>query len=93
MIQREDFEWGVQLTTHPFEGDGVLGSLTIRGEIGLPREKKRPTVKITFTGAPTSTPLGIVEAQAWAAAMNALVLESQSVASGMVQATKTKRKK
>jgi hypothetical protein len=90
MIERNVFDWGVELLTAPFEGDARLGLLTIRSEIHVPHPVRGPTVKITFTGAISSQPLDLIAAQTWAAAMNAMVLESKSVLSEMKPKTRKK---
>jgi len=95
MIERNEFNWGIELSTVPFEGGSRLGSLAIRSEIHVPHPKRGPTVKITFTGAIASQPLDLIAAQTWASAMNAMVLETKSVLSEMKSAMpkKAHRKK
>jgi hypothetical protein len=88
MIERRGFDWGIELTTTPFAEDARLGSLQIRAEVHVPHPNRGPTVKITFSGAITSRPLDLVAAQTWASAMNAMVLESQSILAEMRSAHK-----
>jgi hypothetical protein len=93
MIDREVFDWGVQLTTRPFADVEKLSTLTIRSEVSLPNDK-RGTVKITFSGVSGSHPLKLVEAQAWATALNAIIMESQRVLTEMKSGdAKSKRRK
>jgi len=93
MIDREMFDWGVQLTTRPFAEVEMLSTLAIRSEVSL-QKGKRGTVKITFSGVSGSHPLNLVEAQTWAAALNAVILESQRALTEMRSGSaKAKRKK
>ena len=87
-VPRAVYDWGIELTIQPFEGDATLGALAVRAEINLPRENRRPAVRVTFTGATTSTPLTLVQAQTWASALNAIIVEARTV---MAEMAKRKR--
>jgi hypothetical protein len=90
MIEREEFDWGVQLTTQPFAEIEVVSMLTIRAEVSQPKG----AAKITFSGVSGSRPLKLSEAQEWASALNAMVQECQRVAIEMKAANdKPKRAK
>jgi hypothetical protein len=94
MIDRQVYDWGVALTTRPFAGlEPPLGALTIRSEITKPRPKRGSIVKISFTGVAGSNPLKLVEAQTWASAMNAIVMETQKEISEMKEGDEGKSRK
>jgi hypothetical protein len=84
-IPRTVYDWGIELTTMPFEGDAALGALAVRAEIDLPRGDRRSAVRITFAGSTTSTPLTLVQAQTWVSALNAIIAESRTVMAEMVK--------
>jgi hypothetical protein len=79
LIQRQVFDWGVQLTARPFEGSPSLGGMAIYSEIDLPRPNRGSTVKITFTAALISEPLRLLDAQAWQRALDAIIQETRNV--------------
>jgi hypothetical protein len=95
MIEREDFDWGVCLTTRPFVG-GLHQALAIRVEIGHYKHNRGADTRITFSGANSTAPLRIVDAQTWNTAMTAIINETRLVvaqmkADAMKDATKKKR--
>jgi hypothetical protein len=87
-IERQEFEWGVQLTAKPFEGDKTLGGMSIYSEITLPRPNRGCIVKITFSAALISAPLGLQDAQIWENAMSAILAETRTVVAEMKAAAK-----
>jgi len=92
MIDRETFDWGVQLTTRPFAEVARLSTLAIRSEVGLQQGRRR-IVKITFSGVTGSHSLRLVEAQVWAVALSAIISESQRVLTEMKLASGTSKRK
>jgi hypothetical protein len=89
MIQREEFDWGVQLTVNPLSGTKTL---EIRAEISVPKGTRGSQIKIIFNGVTFADPLKLVEAQTWVEAMTALMAEARSVAASMKTAAKPKKK-
>jgi len=88
MIQREVYDWGVQLSCKPFSG---AKTLEIRAEVSLPKASRGSDVKISFSGVTFADPLKLVEAQTWVEAMTALINEARSVVSEM-KAARPKKK-
>ena len=88
MIQREVYDWGVQLSCKPFSG---AKTLEIRVEVSLPKASRGSDVKISFSGVTFADPLKLVEAQTWVEAMTALINEARSVVSEM-KAARPKKK-
>ncbi len=76
-VERENLDWGVRLTTQPFTGANA--SLTIKAEIAPWRPTIGSPVRITFTGTSASSPLRLLDAQAWNEAMTALITETRKV--------------
>ena len=89
MIQREEFDWGVQLTVNPLSGTKTL---EIRAEISVPKGTRGSQIRISFSGVTFADPLNLVEAQTWGEAMTALLAEARSVAAQMKTASKPKKK-
>jgi hypothetical protein len=56
MIERENFDWGIRLTAHPFK-DGDHSDLMIQADIGPYKHNRGSDVRITFTGVPAAAPL------------------------------------
>lgn len=83
LIQLQEFDWGVQLTAHPFEGDKSLGGMAIFAEINLPRPNRGCIVKITFSAALSTAPMGLQDAQIWENALSAMISEARSVVAEM----------
>lgn len=83
LIQRESFEWGVQLTARPFEGDAALGSMAIHSDIMLPKPNRGCITKITWSPATITSPLKPVDAQAWQNALAAILQETRTVVAEM----------
>jgi len=88
VIEREVFDWGVRLTAYPFQGM-ANDALAIRSEIGLHRPGRGCDIRITFPGVSLQNPLRLLDAQAWAEAMNAVVAESRAVQAEMRTASKS----
>ncbi len=78
VIEREVFDWGVRLTARPFSGV-EHEALTIRSEIGLHRPGRGCEIRIMFPGVSLQNPLKLLDAQAWAEAMNAVIAETRAV--------------
>ena len=85
MVQREVFDWGVQLTVKPFSDK----ALEIRAEIVLPKATRGADAKISFNGVTFAEPFKLIEAQTWVEAMSALIQEVRGVTSEMKNAAKT----
>jgi hypothetical protein len=85
MVEREVFDWGVQLTVKPFPGTRTL---EIRAEIMLPKATRGADVKISFNGVTFAEPLKLIEAQTWCEAMTALIQETRGVVAEMKNAAK-----
>jgi len=91
-VEREVFDWGVQLSTRPFTGANA--ALTIKSEIAVWKPGKGSEVRITFTGTSTLSPLRLLDAQTWNEALSAIIAETRSVAADMkAEAAKARPKK
>jgi len=91
MIERETFDWGVRLLSHPF-ADGDRPDLVIQADIGPYKHNRGSDVRITFPGVPSATPLRLGDAQIWYEAMHAIVSEARTVI-GQMKAAKPKAAK
>ena len=85
MIEREEHDWGVQLTVKPFSG---VRTLEIRAEITLPKATRGADAKISFSGVTFAEPLKVIEAQTWVEAMTALIQEVRGVTAEMKHTAK-----
>ena len=90
-VERENLDWGVRLTTQPFTGANA--SLTIKAEIAPWRPTIGSPVRITFTGTSASSPLRLLDAQAWNEGMSAILAETRNVLASMKEGAKTGKKK
>lgn len=93
MIDREQHDWGVELTVHPFAGQGDLGSLFIRAQIGNYRPNRGCETKVTFSGVITMTPLSLAQAQTWTSAMQVLTQEAWKIVSQLKERAKQANEK
>lgn len=87
-IQRQVFDWGVQLITRPFEGDKSLGGMLISVEINLPRPNRGCIVKVIFSAALTTASLTLQDTQAWQNALSGITDEARAIVSEMKAAAK-----
>ncbi len=94
MIEREALEWGVRLTAHPFKGTKNQ-ALVIRSEVGLYKAGRGYEVRITFSAALLQSPLRLLDAQTWCAALTAIIADTRVVQTetrtAANDASKTKR--
>jgi len=89
VIAREDFDWGVRLTARPFQGT-ENAALVITSEIRSYRARRGCEVLITFPAASTQTPLRLLAAQAWHAALGAIIVDTRAVQTEMRLAAEKK---
>ena len=80
-VEREVFDWGVRLSTHPFTGANA--ALAIKSEIATWKPGKGSEVRITFSGTSMVSPLRLLDAQTWNEALSAIIAETRSVAADM----------
>jgi len=80
LIDREEFGWGVRLTAAPFRAT-IGHDLTIRSEIRNYRAGRGAEVYITFPAASLKTPLRLLDAQTWHAALGAIIDGTRAVQS------------
>jgi hypothetical protein len=91
-VEREVFDWGVQLTACPFTGANA--PLTIKSEIATWKSGKGSEVRITFAGVSMTSPLRLLDAQAWNEALSAIIAETRRVIADMkAEAAKSGAKK
>lgn len=79
MIERSDFDWGVQLEVRPFAGVADLASLKMVAEIMYPRPSRGREVRISFSGVSATNALNVVQAQTWTSALNTLLIEAHEI--------------
>jgi hypothetical protein len=89
MIDREDFDWGVRLTAHPFKG-AENHALVIRSEIRNYRTGRGSEVLITFPAASLQNPLRLLDAQTWGEALTAIIADTRAVQTEMRTAASSK---
>ena len=80
MIEREDKDWGVRLTCHPFHGPGMKRDMRIHAEVSKPKPRRSPEITIVFSSVPVQDPLRAADAQTWGRALNAVLAEARRVA-------------
>lgn len=79
MIEREDKEWGVRLTCHPFHS-GMKRGMRIYAQIGKPKPRRNPEITLVFSSVPVQAPLRTADAQTWGRALDAMLAEARKVA-------------
>jgi hypothetical protein len=79
LIDRQESDWGIQLTAQPFAGDKALDAMLIRAEISRPKPRRGCVVNVTFSAALLSAPLTLQDAQTWQTALSAVLAEARSV--------------
>ncbi len=92
MIERENKEWGVRLTCHPFHGLGMKRGMRIYAEVSKPKPKQSPEITIVFSSVPIQDPLRTADAQTWGQALAAVLAEARNVADEL-KANRTKASK
>ncbi len=92
MIERENKEWGVRLTGHPFHGPGVKRGMRIYAEVSKPKPRQSPEITIVFSSVPIQNPLRPVDTQTWGQALAAILAETRNVADEL-KANRTKAAK
>ena len=92
MIDRENFDWGVRLTAHPFQGTRN-DAMVIRSEIGVHKPGRGCEIRITFPAASMQNPLRLLDAQSWAEALTAIIADTRAVQAEMRTAAETKKKR
>ena len=90
LIDREEFGWGVRLTAAPFRAND-RHDLTIRSEIRNYRAGRGAEVYITFPAASLKTPLRLLDAQTWHAALGAIIDGTRAVQSELRAAATGKK--
>ncbi len=90
LIDREEFGWGVRLTAAPFRATD-RHDLTIRSEIRNYRAGRGAEVYITFPAASLKTPLRLLDAQTWHAALGAIIDGTRAVQSELRAAATGKK--
>jgi hypothetical protein len=90
LIDREEFGWGVRLTAAPFRAND-RHDLTIRSEIRNYRAGRGAEVYITFPAASLKTPLRLLDAQTWHAALEAIIDGTRAVQSELRAAATGKK--
>ena len=91
-VEREVLDWGVRLTARPFTGANA--SLVIKSEIAVYKPGKGSEVRITFPGTSLTSPLRLLDAQAWNEGMTAIINETRVVVADMkAEATKGEKPK
>jgi len=80
-VEREVLDWGVRLTARPFTGENA--SLVIKSEVAVYKPGKGSEVRITFPGTSLTSPLRLLDAQAWNEGMTAIINETRSVVADM----------
>jgi hypothetical protein len=90
VIDREAFDWGVRLTATPFRGTDKH-ALVIRAEVRNYRAGRGSEVYITFPAASLQTPLRLLDAQTWHAALGAII-DATRVAQSELRAAATGEK-
>jgi hypothetical protein len=90
VIDREAFDWGVRLTATPFRGTDKH-ALVIRAEVRNYRAGRGSDVYITYQAASLQTPLRLLDAQTWHAALGAII-DATRVAQSELRAAATGEK-
>ena len=85
-LEREDSDLGVRLTARPFTGANA--SLQIRADISAYKPGKGAEVRITFSGTSLTSPLRLLDAQAWSEGMVAIINETRTIVAEMTAAAK-----
>ncbi len=91
MIEREDKDWGVRLTCHPFRGPGEKRGMRIYAEVAKPKPRQSPSTTIVFSSVPVQDPLRIADAQTWGRALDAMLAEARKVADELKRSARQKK--
>jgi hypothetical protein len=89
-IKREEFDWGVRLSTSPFGGDNEV--LVIKAEIDVRKPGKGSEVRIAFTGTTMASPLRLLDAQTWNEALTAIIAETRKTVADLKTAPSKKKR-
>ena len=89
VIARETFPWGVRVTARPLQGT-ENATLVITAEIRNYQGPRGSEVLITFPAASTQRPLRLLDAQAWHAALGAIIADTRAVQAEMRSAAEKK---